>query len=50
MESLKLKMKKLLLTLTVAAVFQNVSAQEITLDKKYIQDITVEKGLQESLL
>ncbi len=28
-------MKKLLLTLTVAAVFQNVSAQEITLDKIY---------------
>ncbi|MBO9693825.1 S9 family peptidase [Chryseobacterium sp.] len=28
-------MKKLLLTLTVAAVFQNLSAQEITLDKIY---------------
>jgi dipeptidyl-peptidase 4 len=28
-------MKKFLLTLTIAAVFQNISAQEITLDKIY---------------
>jgi dipeptidyl-peptidase-4 len=32
---LKLEMKKLLLTLTVAVAFHNVSAQEITLDKIY---------------
>lgn len=35
MEALKLEMKKLLLTLTIAAAFHNVSAQEITLDKIY---------------
>ncbi len=35
MDALKLKMKKLLLTLTIAAAFHNVSAQEITLDKIY---------------
>jgi dipeptidyl-peptidase-4 len=35
LEALKLEMKKLLLTLTIAAAFHNVSAQEITLDKIY---------------
>lgn len=35
MEALKLEMKKLLLTLTIAAAFHHVSAQEITLDKIY---------------
>lgn len=35
MRSLKLEMKKFLLTLTVAVVFQGLSAQEITLDKIY---------------
>ena len=28
-------MKKLILTLSIAAVFQNINAQEITLDKIY---------------
>jgi dipeptidyl-peptidase-4 len=35
LRSLKLEMKKFLLTLTVAVVFQGLSAQEITLDKIY---------------
>lgn len=35
LNSLKLEMKKFLLTLTIAAAFQSVSAQEITLDKIY---------------
>ncbi len=35
MEALKLEMKKLLLTLTIAAAFHHGSAQEITLDKIY---------------
>jgi dipeptidyl-peptidase-4 len=35
LRSLKLEMKKFLLTLTVAVVFQGLSSQEITLDKIY---------------
>ncbi len=35
MRSLKFKMKRFILTLTLAAAFQSLSAQEITLDKIY---------------
>lgn len=35
LKALKLKMKKFILTLTIAAAFQSVAAQEITLDKIY---------------